>query len=618
MDMSREKRISLMSQEGPLTIRYMTKGKLTREELGEELEKRPHLNQCSELMDSESSDRVVLICDTIRQGLDACHTVVDILALKHGDSKAGKKSSAQVSDEEEDELELFFKDLEIDLGEEEPCGRTSDEEGDEDAEENPLEQLCNEPDSYVIYSEKEIDGGACNDLGESPDKMMMLTQKKTAMLPQAAAAFIVKCDGMVALSEETLDLVLELKEKPMILVVPKQKANHKKIDRLLFEGGFEVIETSQPSLEYLCDQFCTLMENEGFSVDPQMDLKGTIRTLKRERGEKFGERDMIFLAKAVQKKQRQTMSCNTVIQDIAVPRYTMGETSGKKLMDRIVGLEAVKETLEMEINRQAYRNRLVEELSRRGEATDDYVPCRNMAFCGNPGTCKTTMARAMAVRMGEMGITNGIFLEVSREQLVGRYMGETSLKVAKVFEKAKGGVLFIDEAGSLATDSGDHYAEEAVSAIVRHMENDRDTVVIFATYNDDMESLMATNEGLRSRIGRMIHFEDYTPEQLTKIFCSMAASRGYHLEDGAEFVLDRYFKKASQRKDFGGGREARRLLDQAEGQMANLAMRNQFSGEQLFLLTIGAIEEAADCLLGEAKGKEIRRPIGFAPKTVVG
>jgi hypothetical protein len=98
----------------------------------------------------------------------------------------------------------------------------------------------------------------------------------------------------------------------------------------------------------------------------------------------------------------------------------------------------------------------------------------------------------------------------------------------------------------------------------------------------------------------------------------MAASRGYHLEDGAEFVLDRYFKKASQRKDFGAGREARRLLDQAEGQMANLAMRNQFSGEQLFLLTIGAIEEAADCLLGEAKGKEIRRPIGFAPKTVVG
>jgi AAA+ superfamily predicted ATPase len=159
--------------------------------------------------------------------------------------------------------------------------------------------------------------------------------------------------------------------------------------------------------------------------------------LKRERGDKFGERDMIFLAKAVQKKQRQKMSKVSVVADITVPRYTAGKTSGKKLMDRIVGLEAVKETLEMEINRQAYRNRLVEELSRRGEATDDYVPCRNMAFCGNPGTCKTTMARAMAVRMGEMGITNGIFLEVSREQLVGRYMGETSLKVAKVFERPK-------------------------------------------------------------------------------------------------------------------------------------------------------------------------------------
>lgn len=618
MDMSREKRISIMSQEGPLTIRYMTKGNLTRDDLREELEKKPHLKQCGELLNPESSDRVVLICDTIRQGMDACHTVVDLFALKHGNTKIGRTTSEQSIDDEDDDLELFFKDLEIDLGEEDRCDRTAADEGSEDAEENPLEQLCSDPDSYVIYSEKEIDGGACNDLGESPDKMMMLNQKKTAILPQAAAAFIAKCDGMVALSEETIDLVLELKEKPMILIVPKQKANHQKIDRLLFEGGFEVIETAQPSLEYLSDQFCALMEAEGFSLDPKMDLKGTIRTLKRERGDKFGERDIIFLTKAVQKKQRQKLSYGTVVEDIAVPRYTMGKVSGQKLLDRIVGLEPVKETLEMEINRQAYRNRLVEELGRRGEVADDYVPCRNMAFCGNPGTCKTTMARAMAVRMGEMGITNGIFLEVSREQLVGRYMGETSLKVAKVFEKAKGGVLFIDEAGSLATDGGDHYAEEAVSAIVRHMENDRDTVVIFATYNDDMEALMATNEGLRSRIGRMIHFEDYTPEQLTKIFCSMAASRGYHLEDGAEYVLDRYFKKASQRKDFGAGREARRLLDQAEGQMANLAMRNQFFGEQLFLLTIGAIEEAADCLLGEAKEKESRRPIGFAPKIVVG
>ncbi|MBO5666352.1 MAG: AAA family ATPase, partial [Firmicutes bacterium] len=315
---------------------------------------------------------------------------------------------------------------------------------------------------------------------------------------------------------------------------------------------------------------------------------------------------------ASQKKHQKAGRKGIKIKEIAVPHYTTGRASGKALLDKIVGLDDVKKIIETEINRQAYRNRLMEELNRSGDLLEDYVPCRNMAFCGNPGTCKTTMARAMAVRMGELGVTNGTFLEVSREHLVGRYMGETSLKVAGIFEKARGGVLFIDEAGSLAGDGQDHYSEEAVSAIVRHMENERDTVVIFATYHGDMERLMAVNEGLRSRIGRMIQFADYTPAQLADIFRSMAASRGYHVEEGAETILVNYFKKVSERRDFGAGREARRLLDQAEGQMATFAMSQELTGAKLRLLTNQVIEEAAALLLGEAKEK--RRTIGFAPR----
>ncbi|MBQ4577285.1 MAG: hypothetical protein IJB07_06105, partial [Firmicutes bacterium] len=114
---------------------------------------------------------------------------------------------------------------------------------------------------------------------------------------------------------------------------------------------------------------------------------------------------------------------------------------------------------------------------------------------------------------------------------------------------------------------------------------------------------------------RMIQFNDYTPEQLTDIFCSMAAARGYHVEGGAESILINYFKKASERKDFGAGREARRLLDQTEGQMANLAMTKGYSGSQLRLLTCDIIEKAAGTLLGESKEK--RRTIGFAPRPTV-
>ena len=614
MNMSREKKINLMTPEGPAVIRYMQGKHKTMEELTCELNHKPHLSSCEALFEAGSSNKVILVCDTIRLGLDACHTVVDLL------TSTGNVKEADPLDTDEEELDQFFKDLDIELDTEldsysaagEAMTRGTERETDEG---DPLERLCKDCSCYVIYSEKEIDNGACDDLGETMDKAMMMQKKKAGLIPQAAASLIVQCDGITALSDETVEFMLDQSEKAIIVLVPKQKVNHQKIDRLMFEGGFETIQVQAPSEEYLEEEFLQLMSREGWAVGSSVDVKAAIRRLKKERGTKFGERDMILLSKASQKKHQKLGRPGTLLTEIAAPHYTAGLTSGKQLLDHIVGLDDVKSIIEMEINRQAYRSRLMEEMNRSGEVMEEYTPCRNMAFCGNPGTCKTTMARAMAVRMGELGVTNGTFLEVSREHLVGRYMGETSLKVAGIFEKARGGVLFIDEAGSLAGDGQDHYSEEAVSAIVRHMENERETVVIFATYNGDMEKLMATDEGLRSRIGRMIHFADYTPEQLTDIFCSMAASRGYHVEEGAGTLLIDYFRKASERKDFGAGREARRLLDQTEGQMANLAMTRGYSGSQLRLLTCDIIEESAGTLLGESKEK--RRTIGFAPRPTV-
>lgn len=615
MNMSREKKINLMTPEGPAVIRYMQGEVKTMEELTRELNHKPHLTSCEALLEAGPSDKVILVCDTIRLGLDACHTVVDLL------TSAGDVKEVDPLDDD-DELDQFFKELDIELDIEldssSAAGDKIKQNEEKEANEgDPVDRLCNDRSCYVIYSEKEIDNGACDDLGETMDKAMMMQKKKAGLIPQVAASLIIKCDGITALSDETLEFVLDQNEKSIIVIVPKNKVNHQKIDRLMFEGGFETIQVQSPSEEYLEEEFLQMLNCEEWAVGSSVDVKAAIRRLKKERGTKFGEQDMILLSKASQKKHQKLGRPGTLLTEIAAPHYTAGLTTGKQLLDHIVGLDDVKSMIEMEINRQAYRNRLMEEMNRSGEVIGEYTPCRNMAFCGNPGTCKTTMARAMAVRMGELGVTNGTFLEVSREHLVGRYMGETSLKVAGIFEKARGGVLFIDEAGSLAGDGQDHYSEEAVSAIVRHMENERDTVVIFATYNDDMEKLMATNEGLRSRIGRMIQFKDYTSEQLTEIFHSMAAARGYHVEEGADLLLIDYFKKASERKDFGAGREARRLLDQAEGQMANLAMTRGYSGSQLCLLTCDVIEEAAGILLGESKEKEKRRPIGFMPRTVV-
>ncbi|MBQ8589288.1 MAG: AAA family ATPase [Firmicutes bacterium] len=611
---TQEKIIHMMTPDGPVVIRYMQRDADTEEALKKKLEGQPHLEQCRTLMGEGASQKVALICETIRQGLDSCHTVVDILGLKHDrkENKNSKGRQASGTEETDDDLKAFFDELEIEWDddvEEAPKAVGTKPESDEQ-EKDLVESLCSDPSNFVIFSEKDIDDGACNDLGETMEKMM--GKKRAGLAPQACAALIVKCDGITALSEETIEFVLSQEEKPVILVIPRNKVNHQKIDRLLFEGGFEIVETTAPSDEYLEERFREIVKQMGYEIHEAVDVKGTIRVLKRERGHKFGEGDLELLAKAALKRHHQEHKTGNCLTDISTPHYTTGKSTGRTMLDKIVGLENVKTIIETEINRQAYRSYLMEELNRSGDVIDDYIPCRNMAFCGNPGTCKTTMARAMAARMGELGVTNGTFLEVSREHLVGRYMGETSLKVAGIFEKARGGVLFIDEAGSLAGDGSDRYSEEAVSAIVRHMENERDTVVIFATYKDDMERLMAVNEGLRSRIGRMVHFADYTPEQLTEIFCSMASSRGYHVEKGAEALLTDYFEKAAERKDFGAGREARRLLDQTEGQMANLAMRSGFSGAQLRLLTIQVISEAAGILLGETKEK--RRAIGFAPR----
>ena len=155
----------------------------------------------------------------------------------------------------------------------------------------------------------------------------------------------------------------------------------------------------------------------------------------------------------------------------------------------------------------------------------------NMEFIGNPGTAKTTVARITAGILHEIGLLpTSELVEVGRADLVAKYTGQTADKVKEVFQKAKGKLLFIDEAYALTDCWENSYGDEAISTIVQEMENNReDTVVIFAGYPDKMNEFFSRNPGLRSRVPFTIRFSDYSAEEMAQIVEAEAKKRGFSL-----------------------------------------------------------------------------------------
>jgi len=186
----------------------------------------------------------------------------------------------------------------------------------------------------------------------------------------------------------------------------------------------------------------------------------------------------------------------------------------------------------------------------------------HMLFTGNPGSAKTTCARLLAGILTERGlIYGGAFVECGRAELVGKYVGWTAKLVRDKFIRARGGILFIDEAYSLLSD--DDFGPEAVNTIVREMENNRDSViVIFAGYPEPMEKFLQSNEGLRSRIAFHLDFPDYSAEEMTEIFRLMLQEQGYLYEGSFLARARTLFSEAVGHADFGNGRFARNLLEQ--------------------------------------------------------
>jgi probable Rubsico expression protein CbbX len=200
------------------------------------------------------------------------------------------------------------------------------------------------------------------------------------------------------------------------------------------------------------------------------------------------------------------------------------------------------------------------------------APSLHMCFTGNPGTGKTTVAMRMAQILHRLGyVRKGHLVAVTRDDLVGQYIGHTAPKTKEVLKRAMGGVLFIDEAYYLYRPENERdYGQEAIEILLQVMENQRDDlVVILAGYKDRMDTFFKSNPGMASRIAHHIDFPDYAPEELYAIAQLMLARMGYRLAPDAEGVLREYIARRIVQPHFANARSIRNALDRARLRQAS-------------------------------------------------
>jgi probable Rubsico expression protein CbbX len=236
------------------------------------------------------------------------------------------------------------------------------------------------------------------------------------------------------------------------------------------------------------------------------------------------------------------------------------------LNEELVGLAPVKARI-----REIAALLLIDKL-RRNLGITSANPGLHMSFTGSPGTGKTTVGLKMADILFQLGyIQKGHLLTVTRDDLVGQYIGHTAPKTKEVLKKAMGGVLFIDEAYYLyKPDNERDYGSEAIEILLQVMENQRDElVVILAGYKEPMDKFYESNPGLSSRIANHIDFPDYTVDELLKIAKIMLDEQQYQLTPQAEIALAQYIQKRKEKPLFANARSVKNALDRARMRQAN-------------------------------------------------
>jgi probable Rubsico expression protein CbbX len=275
-------------------------------------------------------------------------------------------------------------------------------------------------------------------------------------------------------------------------------------------------------------------------------------------------------------------------------------------LDReLIGLAPVKQRI-----RETAALLLVERArSKLGLSTD--TPTLHMSFTGNPGTGKTTVALRMASLLHRLGyVRKGHLVSVTRDDLVGQYIGHTAPKTKEVLKKAMGGVLFIDEAYYLyRPDNERDYGQEAIEILLQVMENQRDDlVVILAGYGERMDRFYQSNPGFRSRIAHHIDFPDYSDAELLQIAEIMLERQHYRLSADARAAMVAYIAARKQQPLFANARSVRNALDRFRLRQANRVFASERPVGADELSTIEAVDILASRVLQAVNGQAVKSP----------
>lgn len=440
------------------------------------------------------------------------------------------------------------------------------------------------------------------------------TAKKTEEVFKSALGGVLFIDEAYAITndsssfgQECIDTLVKLIEdyRGEILVIlagySKEMNDFMKVNSGL-ESRFPLkIEFPDYSADELFEIGKSMIVKKGFvlSDDAVAVFRDAVYDLKKHSSATSGNGRMVrnFLDEII-RNQSSRIALNDVsaeemttiiAKDIEAEATTENGYDLEAELNKVVGLDAVKNYI-----RSLNARLLVQEQRKKLGLKVNTTQTLHMIFMGNPGTGKTMMARTVANVLFNMGIisTNKL-VETDRSGLVAGYVGQTAIKTREVIESALNGVLFIDEAYSLAQGGNNDFGQEAIDTLVKMMDDNRDRlVVILAGYNNDMHHFLNQNVGLNSRFPNVIQFEDYSIDELLSIAEKMYAEQGYVLRDDAVTMLKQIFENGKKQPQFGNGRYVRNIFEKSlNSQAMRLSQSNTMSAKELSTIIADDIKE---------------------------
>lgn len=362
---------------------------------------------------------------------------------------------------------------------------------------------------------------------------------------------------------------MKLREYQWVLLMSGSQQLQDYIDqrpelKSLFAVNIHLPELSSTEVADICELILTETHNLEITDEAREKLC-RVFNYERRNSEKFGNAHLAFskaneLMMAVTRKAQDNKEPIVEKDDVKGQEYVPKSLDDvMKEFDKYVGVDEIKENMISIVNSIKSFKKLHPD--KEYKLTDHYF------FLGNPGTGKTTMARVFADALSAMGILpSGQLVEVAPKDLKGQYMGHTGPKVDSVFDRAMGGILFIDEAYDLWGGENDTFGNEAVTALIKNVEDRRGKlVVILAGYPREMDNFTNANPGIKSRFNNVINFRDYKGPELTEIARRMIKAQGYTLDESAERSIGKFFEKMyiSRKRDFANAREVRNAVDKA-------------------------------------------------------